>query len=174
MTRKRTNIGLIGFMGTGKTTIGSALADFLDWTFCDTDEIVENRAGKTISQIFSNEGASAFRKLECIVVKEICELETTVISFGGGAPLDPVNRRLIEKNSFVVLLKASASTIIARTSGSTERPLLNVHEGQLENKVNSLLNERNPAYTEIMDFELETDDLSVEEAVTRIVERLKL
>lgn len=174
MNPKQKNIGLIGFMATGKTTIGRKLADVLSWRFCDTDEIIESRAGKEISQIFSEEGEDTFRLLESDVVKEVCGLKKTVISFGGGAPLNPENRRLIEENVSVVLLRASADTIVARTSESGTRPLLNVTEDHLERRVQSLLNKRNEIYTEMMDVEIWTDELNVEEAVNATVERLKL
>jgi len=174
MNSKQMNIGLIGFMGTGKTTIGRTLADTLCWRFRDTDEIIESRVGKDISQIFSEEGEDVFRLLESEVVKEVCTLKTTVISFGGGAPLKPKNRRLIEENVFVVLLRASAGTIVARTSESTTRPLLNVKEDDLERRVQSLLNKRKEIYTDMMDIEIWTDELNVEEAADAIVERLKL
>ncbi|MBD3157509.1 MAG: shikimate kinase [Candidatus Lokiarchaeota archaeon] len=174
MNPKQMNIGLIGFMATGKTTIGRHLADVLSWRFCDTDEIIESRAGKEISQIFSEEGEDTFRLLESDVIKEVCGLKTTVISFGGGAPFTPENRRLIEENVSVVLLRASADTIVARTSESATRPLLNVEEGDLERRVQSILNKRNEIYTEMMDVEVWTDELNVEEAVYIIVERLKL
>ncbi|MFX0045893.1 MAG: shikimate kinase [Candidatus Hermodarchaeota archaeon] len=168
------SIGLIGFMGTGKTTIGKALAESLGWVFVDTDDIIEERAGKSISEIFSNDGEESFRRLEVEVVREVCNLESSVISFGGGALLDHSNLEMITRSTTVVLLRSSAETVISRSSSLNTRPLLNKSGSRLEDRVNLMMAERESSYSEAMEIEIDTDVLCIEEAVNGIIRGLGL
>ncbi|MHA2065622.1 MAG: shikimate kinase [Candidatus Thorarchaeota archaeon] len=167
-------ICLIGFMGTGKTTIGKALASALERQFVDTDTIIEERVGKPISRIFSEDGETFFREMESEVVREVCKIKSSVISFGGGALLNSASSALVKENSAVVLLRSSVETIISRTSADTLRPLLNMKADDLERRVAFLLAEREAMYVDAMDIEIDTDALSVGEAVSEIIRRLKL
>ncbi len=173
MSAKR-SIALIGFMGTGKTTIGRALASSLERQFVDTDSLIEERAGKPISRIFSEDGESMFRKMESEVVREVCRLKSSVISLGGGALLNPSSSAFVKENSAVVLLRSSVETILARTSSNTIRPLLNETAEDLEQRVAALLAEREATYSDAMDIEIDTDALTVDEAVKEIIRRLDL
>jgi shikimate kinase len=168
------NIGLIGFMGTGKTTIGRALANSIGRQFYDTDTLVESAIGKTIPQIFLEDGEGSFRKIESGVVKEVCEKEFAVISFGGGAILSKTNVEVIRKSSIVVLLKASVETILKRTASNSYRPLLNVEEDDAESRIISLIKSRRVLYESAMDFAVEIDDLSIQQAVEEIIGRLRI
>jgi shikimate kinase len=160
-------------MGTGKTTIGKALAESLGREFMDTDEKVEERDGRSIAEIFSESGEIFFRDLEAEVVKDVCEMDAAVISFGGGVLLDPSNARVIRERTFVVLLKSSLDTIVARTSLLKTRPLLKESEAELRERVKALLEERSSLYAAAMDIEISTDTMTVDEAVTEITGRLE-
>lgn len=137
------NIILIGFMGTGKTTVGQALASELAWTFIDTDKEIEKLAGKPIPQIFADEGEARFRDLESQVIKRTMIGEHQVVSTGGGSVLRPENREAMLAGGLVVALTADAETIIARVSGDANRPLL---AGDAASKVRKLMQEREGAY----------------------------
>ena len=167
------NIGLIGFMGTGKTAIGRALATETQRRFVDTDTLVEMGAGKTISEIFSEDGEDVFRKLESQVVRDVCDFDSCVISFGGGVILSPLNVETIRKKTVVVLLTASAETIALRTSFHNTRPLLDNGANSLE-QIKALLVSRDKIYQKAMDVEIETDTMSLEDSVAEIKRRLGL
>src|SRR5689334_9620798 len=118
------NIILCGFMGTGKTTVGKIVAARLHWRFADTDQLIERKQGRTISQIFSNDGEAAFRKLESAVAGTLRYLRSMVIATGGGILLKPDNRDALQRAGLVVCLDAPADEIIARLAHHTDRPLL--------------------------------------------------
>src|SRR5579872_6345401 len=96
------NIALIGFMGTGKSSVGQLVATQLHFTFLDTDHVIEARAGKTISEIFAEQGESAFRDLERKIVGELVARKRTVISTGGGLPVNQENFASLKSHSLVV------------------------------------------------------------------------
>ncbi|MHA1936799.1 MAG: shikimate kinase [Candidatus Thorarchaeota archaeon] len=174
MRKAQRCITLIGFMGTGKTTIGRALAISLNRDFIDTDPLIEKRVGKSISRIFSEDGEAFFREVEAKIVKEVCGIRSSVVALGGGAILNPESSVLVKESSAVVLLRSSAETIITRTSSNKLRPLLNVSDEDLEQRVIVLLAKREAAYSNAMDIEIETDTMSVGEAVSEIIRRLEL
>ncbi|MHA2072155.1 MAG: shikimate kinase [Candidatus Thorarchaeota archaeon] len=126
MKKAQRSISLIGFMGTGKTTIGHALASSLNRRFVDSDPLVEKRVGKTISRIFSEDGEAFFRKVEVEIVREVYKLRSSVVALGGGAILNPSSSVLVKENSAVVLLRSSIETILSRTSSDKLPPLLDV------------------------------------------------
>ncbi|MHA1934672.1 MAG: shikimate kinase [Candidatus Thorarchaeota archaeon] len=167
-------IGIIGFMGTGKTSIGKALARSIRRQFEDTDGLVEKRSGKSIPQIFSEDGEDVFRDLESEVVREVCRLESAVISFGGGVVLQHSNVEMIKKNCIVVLLQASPETMVTRTSSENTRPLLFENENNLRDRISVLLAEREALYHDAMDVAIDTDSKSVDEIVSEIIGRLQL
>ncbi len=174
MNPNKKQIGIFGFMGAGKTTVGESLAETLNWEFFDTDQLIEKRAGMKISEIFADKGEEAFREIERSVVAEVCKQETAVISFGGGVPLDSRSRRIIRNNITSVLLRASPKTIAARTSNSNKRPLLNSERPNRQEIIEQLMDRRESFYAEIQDIEIVTDDLSVQDVVEIILERLSL
>src|SRR5882672_301557 len=96
------NLALIGFMGTGKTSVGRLVAEQLHFEFLDTDELIHTRTGRTIADIFSKDGESAFRQLERQVVDEISARSKTVISTGGGLPTNPENLAKLKSHALVV------------------------------------------------------------------------
>src|ERR1051325_5326491 len=119
------NVALIGFMGPGKSSFGRLVADALHFTFLDTDRVIEARAGKTIREIFEQEGEPAFRELERRIVEELARRNKTVIATGGGLPTNEANLASLKSHSLVVCLWSSAEKIWHRVKGQTHRPLLN-------------------------------------------------
>jgi len=156
------NIVLTGFMGTGKSTIGKLLAEELKKDFIDTDLFIERRYGKSIPQIFEEEGEERFRELEVNVIKEIAKRKNAVISCGGGVVLNPVNVERLRKKGRIVLLTASLEDIMKRISEDRKRPLLRKY------KIETLLKLREPIYFSVADFIVNTTDVSVEETVNII------
>jgi shikimate kinase len=161
-------------MGSGKTTVGDALAKRIGWNFVDTDSVIEKKSGKPIYRIFSEDGEKFFRELEAEVVQESCVLDSTVISFGGGVLLDPVNNTMITENTNVVLLNVSIDNVISRTSLDPTRPLLEVETGLRRERITSLIAEREEQYKEAANIVIDTDVLSVEEIVSEIIRRMSI
>src|SRR5205085_479294 len=118
------NLALIGFMGTGKSSVGRLVADALHFTFLDTDRVIEARAGKMISQIFEQEGEAAFREWERRIAEELTRRTKTVISAGGGLPANPANLASVKTHALVVCLWASPEKIFERVRHQPHRPLL--------------------------------------------------
>ncbi|MFX1255575.1 MAG: shikimate kinase [Promethearchaeota archaeon] len=164
----KTNIALIGFMGTGKSTIGKLLAKKLDKTFIEIDELIEDQAGKPIFRIFEKNGELEFRKLEIEVTKNVANRNNVVISCGGGIVLNKINIDRLKKNALIILLTASPQTILKRTSNDSKRPLLNTLDRKTQ--IINLLNSRNPLYKSAADFVIDTTTLSVDEVVNKIVQ----
>lgn len=170
------SIVLIGYRGSGKSTIGRKLADRLWQDLVDTDELIVKKAGKTIKEIFETEGEGRFRDLETEVVKEAIQLQEVVISLGGGAVLREENRNAIRNSGHkVIYLKCDPEVLFARiqadTTTSAMRPSLTPLGGTLE-EVEKVLGAREPLYREMMTAELDVTNLSVEEAVVYIVRLL--
>jgi shikimate kinase len=165
------NIALIGYRGSGKTTIGKKLASELGMTFVDTDTLITQRAGKTIKDIFQAEGEAGFREREAAVVAEVAAQDNQVIALGGGAVLRNANVEAIRKHCRVIWLQAEAETLYARISADTTtastRPNLTAAGGLEE--VRALLAARMPAYQAAADRTLDVTRLSVADAVGSIV-----
>lgn len=163
------NIILIGFMGSGKTCVGECLAKQLSYGFWDTDQLIEERAGKSISHIFSIHGEEYFRDLETNLIKELVPvLKDTVLSTGGGMPVRKENSALLKELGFVVFLKTSKETTITRLQGDSSRPLLQGDE--LEEKVERMLALRTPMYEDTAHAIIVTDGRTVEEITLSIME----
>ena len=118
------NIALIGFMGSGKSSVGHLVAAHLHFSFVDTDEMIESRAGRTIAEIFSQAGESVFRELEGQVLSELSRARSTVISTGGGLAANAANLASLKEHALVICLWASAEIVWERVRGQTHRPLL--------------------------------------------------
>lgn len=163
------NIVLVGFMGTGKTTVGRILAKQLEWTFTDTDAYIERETGMTISRMFQDYGESYFRERETEALRELLLRKGQVVSTGGGAVLREENRRIMLENGLVVAMKAEEAVIVERVRGDTGRPLL---QGDVEERVRTLVEARRHAY-DFAPVQLQTDRLTPEEAARRIEELLE-
>jgi len=168
----KTNIALIGFMGTGKTSVGRALAAKSNKEFIRTDDLIVEVAGKSIPEIFEQNGESRFRELEIDVVRKVSDRKGVVIDCGGGVVLNRINIDNLKRNSRIILLTASPQVILERTSKDGEkRPLLNTPD-RLE-RIRQLLSFREPLYKKSADFEIDTSNLNVDQVVDKILEFLK-
>jgi len=160
------NLYLVGFMGTGKTTIGRAAAQRLDFNLLDSDHEIERQEGKTIAEIFASAGEPAFRQLERKFVENGHPATRTVISCGGGLVIQPGMLDLLNSRGVVICLHASIETILARTGRHQHRPLLNVEDPDL--RVRTLYAEREPIYKRAGTVIL-TDSRSMNEIVGHVV-----
>lgn len=168
---KGNNIILIGFMGSGKTSVGRHLSKHLNYDFKDTDEMIVSQENTPIQDIFSLHGEAYFRDLETKLLVSVKDsLALTVLSTGGGMPVRNENRNILKNMGQVVYLRASAATITDRLSGDKSRPLLK--EGNINEKVERLLNERKTFYEEAADIIIDTDRKPVEEIAKEIIKRL--
>ncbi len=167
------NIILIGFMGSGKSAVGTALAKRLKRKFVDTDQLVEEMAGIAIREIFACHGEARFRDLESQAAAALLSYKPgeLVAATGGGIVLRRKNRLILHRAGKVVLLTASLPDLILRTSGGTERPLLN-DSNRLE-QVRKMLKQREPYYSE-NNLTINTSGKSIEEVCAEIIETLQL
>lgn len=164
------NIVLVGFMGTGKTSVGQRLAERMEMSFVDMDCLIEEREGKSIPRIFDEDGEHHFRALERALAQELAAGEGLVIGTGGGIVLDPDNIRDFSSNGLVVCLLAEPEVILARVATDTNRPLLAVDDKM--KKILALLEQRRPLY-EAIPHRVETGDLNVEEVAKRVIDIYK-
>jgi len=118
------NIALIGFMGSGKTTIGKRLALQLGWTFLDSDVLIQEKENCTIAEIFAKNGEGYFRKCEKSVLAEMAKLERVVLATGGGLPVGEDNWEILRQRFFTVYLKVNFDELFLRITGDPTRPLL--------------------------------------------------
>ncbi len=167
----KNNIVLIGFMGSGKTSVGGKLSRALHYNFLDTDQLLEEEFGCTIGEFFEKEGETEFRRRETMLLSDLLEkLTRTVLATGGGMPLFSRNAELLREIGTVIYLKASEEETIKRLSGDTTRPLL--AGGDLKERVHCLLKERMPLYGAAAHYMLETDGKSFYEIIKEIEIRL--
>ena len=164
------NIILAGFMGTGKTAVGRALAKRLGMKFVDMDDAIEEREGMRISEIFEKKGEPYFRCAEKIAVKEISSQPGLVIAAGGGAVIDEENVKNFKSGGVIFCLTATPDKILERTKGHIHRPLLNVSDPK--EKITELLAKRAQYYARA-DHRIDTTDLTVDGVVDKITEYLK-
>lgn len=160
------NIVLMGFMGTGKTTVGKQLANRLNMEFIDMDHMIEARAGKSITRIFAEEGEPHFRNMERELTKELSARQGLVIGCGGGVVLNPDNIRDYQRTGLVVCLTASPDTIFKRTAKANHRPLL--EEQDRLQRIRELLEKRKSLYGSIP-HQIDTDILSPAKVVETIL-----
>ncbi len=165
------NLALVGFMGTGKTTVGRHVAEYLGFEFLDTDEMIQARTNRTITDIFAKDGEPAFRALEKQVVAELAAREQTVIATGGGLPTNAENLAALKSFALVICLWASPEKIWDRVKNQSHRPLL--HDANPQQKIRDLLAVREPFYKQA-DVLINTDLRSVREAAQQIALQYKL
>jgi shikimate kinase len=169
--RHLVNLALIGFMGTGKTSVGWLVAENLNFGFLDTDEMIQSRTSRSIADIFAKDGEAAFRALEREVVGELSTREKTVISTGGGLPANPENLAALKTHALVVCLWSSPEKIWERVRHQSHRPLL--HDPDPQNKIRELLAAREPFYKQA-DVLINTDLRSAREVAQQIELQFKL
>lgn len=160
------NIYLVGFMGTGKTCVGEALAKKKKWSFVDLDKLMELKEKKTISDIFAKNGEPYFRSLESKTLKEVAKELKFVVACGGGIVINKENIKVMQETGTVICLSASPEVILKRTCGYSHRPLLNV--GDPKQQIELLLKLRAPYYA-LADASIDTSKLSVEKVVDKIL-----
>lgn len=169
--RHLSNLALIGFMGTGKTSVGRLVAEALGFEFLDTDELIQSRTNRTIADIFAKEGEPAFRELERQVVRELSTRERTVISTGGGLPTNEENLAALKSFALVVCLWAGPEKIWERVRHQSHRPLL--HDPDPQKKIHDLLEARKPFYQQA-DVLMNTEQRSAREVAQQIALQFKL
>lgn len=163
------NIILIGPMGSGKTTVGKQLAKRLRIDFVDSDHMIEDRCGVSISTIFDIEGEEGFRKRETKMLGELCDRTGIVLATGGGAITSEENRILLRKG-YVIYLKTSIETQLARTQKNQNRPLLDNVDAQ--QKLSDLMEERGVLYEQEADLVVVSGDRVVSKVVDEIIEAM--
>jgi shikimate kinase len=166
----KTSIALIGFMGTGKSAVAKALAQKLHKELIDLDDVIATKAGKTIPEIFRQDGETRFRELEIDVVREVATKKNAVIDCGGGVVLNAINIDRLKKESVIVCLTASLPVILKRTPGAS-RPLLPTR-GRAQ-FVKNILAYRRPLYRRAADITVNTSRLDINEVVDKIIRLLK-
>jgi shikimate kinase len=167
-------ITLVGYRGTGKSTVARRVAARLEWRFVDADAVIEERAACSIREIFANQGEPAFRALEQSALAELLNHHDLVIAAGGGAVLDPRTRDAMRRSGPVIWLDASIETILQRLaddeSTPERRPSLTRLDPRAE--VERLLAARRPLYREVSTFSVVTDRRTPDEIADEIVARL--
>jgi len=169
---KNRNIILIGYMGSGKSTVGRKAAKAVEYNFLDTDALIEKEEGMTISKLFEEKGEPYFREKETETIRKlIAEPKGNIIATGGGLPMKEGNAELLKELGTVIYLKAETDTLMKRLSGDNARPLLK--NGDLREKIETMLAIRGPVYEATADLVLQTDNMSFYEIICQIEKILK-
>jgi shikimate kinase len=168
----RPNLVLIGFMGTGKTTIGKICARELGYAFRDSDAEIVRRAGKPIPEIFAQEGEAAFRQYEREAIADLASQEGLVIATGGGAVLDPANADTLRACGTVVLLTAAPFVLLRRVGDARTRPLLASSANPRE-RIMGLLRERRPLYERAAHFQIDTTHVNKTTVAANVLEKFR-
>ena len=170
------SIALIGFMATGKTTIGKALVEYLgnDYTFIETDQVIIQEVGRPIPRIFAEEGESKFREYEISVCEKVSKLNKVVISCGGGVVLNRVNIENLKKNCHIVLLRTNPEEIYKRAlkNGKATRPVINKED--IKREIKEILNSRKPYYDAAAEIIIDTTEKKIQNIVREIVIKTQL
>lgn len=170
--KRKENVVLIGFMGCGKTSVGLRLSFRLRKVIEDTDKIIEQREGRSINEIFAQDGEAYFRQRETQLLKDLAGCASNqIISVGGGTPVAEKNRELLKRIGTVVYLRVHPRTVYDRLRGDDTRPLLK-GDNPLQ-KITQLLGQRASAYEEAADLVVDVDGLDMEEVLELIVDGLK-
>lgn len=163
------NLALIGFMATGKSTIGRQCARALDFWFRDSDAFIERRAGKPVPELFRERGEVVFRLMETRAIRELSRQSNVVIATGGGVPLRGANVAYLRRTSVIILLQTTVDEILRRVGDGSSRPLLAQAEDPRA-RIETLLRERDPAYRAAAHTVVETTGLTRQESVERVLE----
>ena len=166
------NVILIGFMGTGKTSIGRRVAQSLGFEFVDTDVLIVESEGKPIKDIFSDEGEDYFRDLETQMIQDCGDRWNQVLATGGGIVLREENQQLLADCGYVIWLKASAEAILERVSRNRERPLMQTTDPL--QTIKDLLQEREKLYASTADFTIDTNGLTLDETAFGVCESARV
>jgi shikimate kinase len=161
------NIVLIGFMGTGKTTIAIELSHRLGMRYVSTDDMIEKKERRTINEIFTKSGEDYFRDIESAVIRDAACMDNLVIDTGGGAVLRDENVAYMKSSGIVICLAADDDVIMERTKKYKHRPLLNVEDPK--RKIRDLLAKRAPYYAKA-DHTIDTGKLTARQVVDKIAE----
>ena len=168
--RQLRNLALIGFMGTGKSSVGRLVAEQLHFNFLDTDAEIETQSGLTIAEIFAQQGEAAFRERARKLVEHLASRRELVISTGGGLPVEPANLESLKTHALVVGLWASPERIWERVRNQTHRPLLQDADPQA--RIRTLLAAREPFYRQA-DVLINTELRSVREVAQQILHQFR-
>jgi shikimate kinase len=160
------NLALIGFMGTGKSSVGRLAAAQLHFRFVDTDEVIESRAGRSIAEIFAQAGEAVFRGIEKQVVSELSKVQKTVVSTGGGLVANEENLASLKQHALVVCLWASPEAIWERVHAQSHRPLL--QGANPMDRIRELLALREPFYKRA-DVLINTEMRSIKEVAQQVL-----
>jgi shikimate kinase len=161
-----TRIVLIGAPGSGKSTVGVALAAHLQWPFVDTDALIELKELRKITDIFVEDGEEYFRRIEFETLQEVLLEPSAVISLGGGAPIaEPAQDALLASESTIVFLDVSLATAAPRVGFNRDRPLL---LGNPRAQWQALSDQRRPIYEKLSDQSIKVDDMTVDEIIAII------
>ena len=165
------NIVLIGYMGSGKSTVGARLSDRLGIPFEDTDKMIEREQGMSVSEIFEKYGEESFRRMETELLSKLLEKEVgMVLALGGGTPMRQENQEAIKALGTVVYLRTKPETVLKRLKGDTTRPLLaGANAGE---KVRAMMETRNPVYEALSDVAVDTDEKKLQRIVDEIEEKM--
>lgn len=164
------NVVFIGFMGTGKSTLGKLIAAALSYEFVDTDRLIEEREGRSVAAIFAADGEARFRKIEAEVARELSRGDRMVIAGGGGFPINPDNIELLRKNGLIITLTALPPVILERVGRDQTRPLLHVPDPL--QTIETLLRERAVFYRNC-DLTVDTSGAELNEAEEKCLEFLR-
>lgn len=163
-------IVLLGMMGSGKSSVGRALADLTGWPFVDNDALLQEATGRTAREIFAESGEDAMRAAEAEALRRgLATAPPAIVATAAGTVLDPEQRRLIDEGGYVVWLTARPEVLAARAAGAAHRPWL---EDDPVGWFQDAARTRNPLYRSISDLEIDTEHVSPHEAATRIVEAI--
>jgi len=160
------NIALIGFMGTGKTSVAKELAERLGKKYVGTDELIVKKIGKSVEKIFEEDEEKKFREMEIEACKEVAGMEDIVVDCGGGVVLNKINIDRLKKSCLIILLTTKPEIILKRCENS-ERPLLKV-ENKLE-EIRKMLSSRKPFYEMAADYSIDTSETDVDDIVKKII-----
>ena len=166
-----TRIVLIGAPGSGKSTVGVALAAHLQWPFVDTDALIELKESRKITDLFVDHGEEYFRSVEFETLKEVLQETSAVISLGGGAPISqPAQDAISSSNSTIVFLDVSLATAAPRVGFNRDRPLL---LGNPRAQWQALSDQRRPIYEKLATQSIKVDDMTVDEIIAIIESNLR-
>lgn len=164
------NIYLLGYRGSGKTALGRAVAVKLKRSFLDTDDMIVEREGMRIPDIFEQYGEDYFRDCESRAIEGVAKKDNLVVATGGGIIMREKNREMISKSGFCIYLNADVDTIYKRINGDSNRPALT--DKSEKEEIKTLLEKRCPLYTELAEFEIDTSKMNFTKSLDAILKKI--